>query len=103
MTEPTRIRATAQANGVEVRLLMAHEMETGQRKDASGKPIPAHFITQVTVRHGGRVVFSGDFGPGVSKNPFLLFSFAGGKKGEEIEVTWVDNKGQTRTDRAVIN
>ncbi|MCS7100137.1 MAG: thiosulfate oxidation carrier complex protein SoxZ, partial [Burkholderiaceae bacterium] len=97
MTEPTRIRATAQPDGVEVRLLMTHEMETGQRKDAAGKPIPAHFITNVTVRHAGRVVFSGEFGPGVSKNPFLLFKFAGGKKGDELEVTWVDNKGQTRT------
>jgi sulfur-oxidizing protein SoxZ len=103
MTEATRIRATAQGDAVEVRLLMTHEMETGLRKDASGKTIPAHFITNVTVRHGGRVVFSSEFGPAVSKNPFLLFRFSGGKKGEEIEVTWVDNRGQTRTDKAVIN
>lgn len=102
MPDPMRIRATAQPDGVEVRILMSHEMETGQRRDSSGKPVPAHFISNVTVMHAGKVVLSAEWGPAIAKNPYLQFKFQGGKKGDEITVTWVDNKGETRTDKAAI-
>jgi sulfur-oxidizing protein SoxZ len=98
-----RIRATAQGDVVEVRVLMSHEMETGQRRDGSGNLVPAHFIQNVTVTHAGKTVLSAEWGPAVSKNPYLQFKFKGGKKGDEIVVTWVDNKGETRTDKATIN
>jgi sulfur-oxidizing protein SoxZ len=98
-----RIRATAQPDGVEVRILMSHEMETGQRKDASGKLVPAHHITNVTVTHAGKVVLSAEWGPAVAKNPYLQFKFKGGNKGDKITVTWVDNHGERRTDEATIN
>jgi len=94
MPDPMRIRATAQGDGVDVRILMSHEMAAG--KDP-------HFIEKVTVTHAGKVVLSADWGPAVSKNPYLQFKFAGGKKGDELTVTWVDNKGETRTDKATIN
>ena len=41
MSDPMRIRAQAAGDKATVRVLMAHEMETGQRKDAAGKTIPA--------------------------------------------------------------
>jgi sulfur-oxidizing protein SoxZ len=97
-----RIRATAQGDAVDVRVLMSHEMEAGQRKDAAGNLVPAHYIQNVTVTHGGKTVLAAEWGPAVSKNPYLQFRFSGGKKGEEITVSWVDNKGETRTDKAVI-
>jgi len=97
-----RIRATAQGDEVDVRVLMSHEMETGQRKDSSGKVVPAHYIATVTVTHAGKTVLAAEWGPAVSKNPYLQFKFKGGKKGDEITVTWVDNKGETRTDKATI-
>lgn len=103
MPDPMRIRATAQPDGVEVRILMSHEMETGQRKDASGKLVPAHHITNVTVTHAGKVVLSAEWGPAVAKNPYLQFKFKGGNKGDKITVTWVDNHGERRTDEATIN
>jgi sulfur-oxidizing protein SoxZ len=78
-------------------------METGQRRDSSGNLVPAHFIQNVTVTHAGKTVLSAEWGPAVSKNPYLQFKFKGGKKGDEIVVTWVDNKGETRTDKATIN
>ncbi len=103
MADPMRIRATAQPDGVDVRVLMAHEMETGQRRDSSGKVVPAHFISNVTVTHAGKVVLAAEWGPAVAKNPYLQFKFQGGKKGDEIVVTWVDNKGETRTDKSTVN
>jgi len=103
MADPMRIRATEQPDGVDVRVLMSHEMETGQRRDSSGKLVPAHFISNVSVSYGGKEVLSAEWGPAVAKNPYLKFKFKGGKKGEKISVTWVDNKGETRTDEAVIS
>lgn len=102
MADPTKIRARAEANGVvDVRALMAHEMETGQRKDSGGRPIPAHFIQNVTATCQGRTVLTAQWGPAVSKDPFLHFKFKGAK-GDKVMITWVDNRGGTRTDEAVI-
>ena len=103
MADPMRIRANVDAQGVtEVKVLMSHEMETGQRKDSSGKLIPAHFIQEVTATHKGKSVLVAQWGPAVSKNPFMSFKFKGGAKGDKVAVTWVDNKGEKRTDEATI-
>ena len=103
MADPMRIRSTAKDGGVNVKILMAHEMETGQRKDSAGKPIPAHFIQHVSATWQGKVVLSANWGTAIAKNPFLEFSFKGGQKGEKIQVSWTDNKGEKRTDEATIN
>ena len=102
MPDPMKIRATMQGEAVLVRALMAHEMETGQRKDASGKVIPAWFIQQVAATHNGKQVMRANWGPAISKNPYLQFSFKGGKPGDKVQITWTDNRGETRTDEATI-
>jgi|SRR5687767_2009944 sulfur-oxidizing protein SoxZ len=103
MADPMRIRAKMEGDKVDVRILMSHEMETGQRKDSKGALIPAHFIQNVTAVHNGKTVLAAEWGPAVAKNPFLAFKFAGGKPGDKITVTWVDNKGDKRTDEATIS
>ena len=103
MADPMRIRVAERDGVVNVRILMSHEMETGQRKDNSGNLVPAHFIRNVVATHQGRTVLSAQWGTAVAKNPFLEFSFKGGKKGEKIAVTWEDNKGEKRTDEATIS
>ena len=102
MADPMRIRANVTGDTTEVRVLMSHEMETGQRKDAAGKVIPAWHIQNVTATHNGKTVLTAQWGPAVSKNPFVSFKFKGGAKGDKIQVTWVDNRGDKRTDEAVI-
>lgn len=103
MADPMRIRAAVRDGTVNVKILMSHEMETGQRKDASGALVPAHYIQRVTATHQGKTVLSAQWGPAVAKNPFLEFNFKGGQKGDKLSVTWTDNKGETRTDEATIN
>lgn len=103
MADPMKIRAQTMGDKIDVRVLMAHEMETGQRKDADGKSIPAHFIQSVSAMCNGKKVLSAQWGPAVSKNPFLSFSFRGAKAGDKIAVTWLDNKGDKRTDEATIS
>ena len=102
MADPMKIRATAQGETVEVRVLMAHEMETGTRKDAAGKTIPAHFIQTVSATCNGNTVFSALWGPAIAKNPFLQFKFKGGNKGDKIQIAWTDSKGDKRIDETVI-
>ena len=103
MADPMRIRAQAQGSNAIVRVLMSHEMETGQRKDAAGKIVPAWHITDVSATWNGKQVMSAEWGPSVAKNPFLQFTVKGAKAGDKIGVTWKDNRGDTRTDEAVVS
>lgn len=102
MADPMRIRAQASGDKAVVRVLMSHEMETGQRKDASGKLIPAWHITDVTAALNGKQVMTAEWGPSVSKNPFLQFTIKGAKAGDKVAITWKDTKGETRTDEATV-
>ena len=102
MSDPMRIRAQAAGPNATVRVLMSHEMETGQRKDAAGKIIPAWHITEVTASHNGKQVLAAEWGPAVAKNPFLQFTVKGAKAGDKIAIAWKDNRGDTRSDEAVV-
>ncbi len=102
MGNPMKIRAATKDGVTEVKVLMSHEMETGQRKDAAGAIVPAWFITELSAKHIDKVVLAAEFGPSVSKNPYLAFKFKGGAKGDKVVVSWKDNKGDSRTDEAAI-
>ena len=103
MADPMRIRAQVTGDKATVRVLMSHEMESGQRKDAAGKLVPAWHITDVTATHNGKTVLTAEWGPAVSKNPFLQFVVKGAKAGDKIGVNWKDTKGDTRTDEATVS
>jgi sulfur-oxidizing protein SoxZ len=102
MAEPMKIRATLQGDVADVRILMRHPMETGQRKDAKGEVIPLHFIQNVLVIHNGKTVFDAHWSQAVSRDPFLGLRVKGAKVGDKITVTWTDNKGDKRTDEATV-
>jgi len=103
MADPMRIRAQLKGDVTEVRVLMAHVMETGQRKDSAGKVVPAFHIQDVSATWNGKPVLTAKFGPAVSQNPVMNFSFKGGAKGDKVVVSWTDTKGDKRTDEAVIS
>jgi sulfur-oxidizing protein SoxZ len=103
MSDPMRIRAQAAGDKVTVRVLVSHEMESGMRKAADGKLVPAHYIQSINATYNGKTVMSSQWGPAVSKNPFIQFTFSGGKAGEKIVVSWTDNKGDKRSDEATIS
>jgi len=103
MADPMRIRAQAADGKATVRVLMSHEMETGQRKDAAGNTIPAWHIQQVSARWNGATVMNAQWGPAVAKNPYLHFAVKGAKAGDKISITWLDNRGDNRTDEAVVS
>ena len=102
MTEPTRIRAQAQGDKAVVRVLMNHEMESGQRKVSSGKYVTAWHIQEVLATWNGKTVFTAEWGGAVSKNPYLQFTIKGAKAGDKVAISWRDTKGATRTDEIVV-
>ena len=102
MAEPMKIRATLQGDVADVRVLMAHPMETGQRKDAAGKIVPLHFIQTITAQLNGKTVFNADVSQAVSRNPVFAFKVKGAKVGDKLSITWQDNTGDKRTDEVVI-
>ena len=103
MADPMRIRAQASGDKATVRVLMSHTMESGQRKDSSGKLIPAHFISEVSATLNDKTVMTAEWGPSVSKNPFMQFFITGAKAGDKVAVSWKDNKGETRTDTTTVS
>jgi sulfur-oxidizing protein SoxZ len=102
MGNPMKIRASVKDGVTEVKVLMQHEMETGLRKDSDGKLVPVWHITDVKAQHNGKTVLEAQFGTAVSKNPYMVFHFKGGAPGEIVSVSWIDTKGDTRTDEAEI-
>ena len=77
---------------VEVKALVQHVMETGQRKDNAGNTIPRKIINKFTCTVNGKEVFSADFEPAVSANPYIQFKFRAQESGPVV-LTWIDDDG----------
>jgi sulfur-oxidizing protein SoxZ len=99
---PMKMRATLGSGYTDVRVLMTHPMETGQRKDSDGKLLPLHFIQNVVVKVNGKTVMEGQISQAVSRNPVFSFRVKGGAKGDKIEVSWLDNQGTTNKTEAAV-
>jgi sulfur-oxidizing protein SoxZ len=103
MADPMRIRVTLQGEVADVKVLMFHPMETGQRKDpATGKILPQHFIKNVTATLNGKPVLQAQWSQAVSRNPFLNFRVRGAKAGDRIAIRWEDNRGETANIEAPV-
>jgi sulfur-oxidizing protein SoxZ len=99
MSSKMRVRASLKDGGVtEVKALINHPMETGQRKDKkTGELVPAHFIEEITCTHKGETVMSASWSGGISKDPYLAFQFNGAVAGDMLTLSWKDNKGESDT------
>ena len=94
MAGPMKMRATLAGGNTagaytDVRVLMTHPMTTAQ----SGQQL--HFIQNVVVKQNGKTVVEAEISQAVSRNPVFTFRLKGGAKGDKIEVSWLDNKGET--------
>ena len=102
MSEPIRIRAQLQGEIADIRVLMHHPMETGQRRDESGKPIPVHFIQTFSVKLNGQALIDGQLNTSISRNPLFAFKAGGIKAGDKLSVQWTDNTGAQRQDEITV-
>ena len=96
MAGPMKMRATLAGGFTDVRVLMTHPMTTAQ----SGQPL--HFIQNITVRQNGKPVVEAEISQAVSRNPVFSFRLKGGAKGDKIEVSWLDNQGDTNSTEAAV-
>ena len=96
MSDPMRIRAQAQGEKTTVRVLVSHEMESGQRKDAAGQIIPRKIIKQFTAAFNGREILSTDWHPAISANPYQSFFVRVPETGT-FTFKWVDDDGSVYT------
>jgi sulfur-oxidizing protein SoxZ len=103
MSAPIKIRAQIQGETADIRILMQHPMETGQRKDENGQPVPMHFIQTFTVLLNGKAVIDGQLNTSISRNPLFTFKARGIKAGDKFAVAWTDNLGERRQDEIVVS
>ena len=90
-----KLRTKEKGGKIQVKALITHPMDTGLVKNKkTGKKIPAHYITDVTVEANGKPVLTAKWSGSVSKNPFLSFNYAGAK-GDKVKLTWKDNTGKS--------
>jgi sulfur-oxidizing protein SoxZ len=94
--KPTpRVRVPAQAKPgelIEIKTLIAHDMENGQRKDASGNVVPRKIIHKFIAAFNGKTVFEADWYPAISANPYQSFFYKAAESGE-FTFTWKDDDG----------
>jgi sulfur-oxidizing protein SoxZ len=104
MTRP-RIRLPEQAkvgDVIEIKTLISHVMETGQRKEGDGRSIPRFIINSFTASFAGSEVFRAELHPGISANPYLAFYMRVPGPGE-FEFTWTDDNGAKISEKLRLN
>lgn len=87
---------------IEVKTLVRHVMETGNRHDKNGTPIPRDIINTFIAKFDGQQVFRAEFGPGISANPYLSFQMRVLHPGS-LEIIWIDDQGAAVTAMAPVN
>ena len=104
MADPMKIRAQMNGDTCDVKVLMSHPMETGQRPDPKDKEkkVPAHYIQKMTFSLNGKEVASADLGPAVSSDPLVGVKLKGTKPGDKLKVSWSDNKGESGSEETTI-
>ena len=99
MAEKPRLKLPKEAKKgevIEIKTLLPHVMESGQRKDSGGKIVPRKIINRFTCSFNGKPVFECDLEPAIAANPYLQFSV----KIEESGVfafNWTDDDGAVIT------
>ena len=102
MSDPIKIRAQLQGEVTDIRVLLQHPMETGQRRDDSGRLLSAHYIQTFSVTLNGQPLVNGQLNTSISKNPLFTFRARGLKAGDKLAVGWTDNLGESRRDEITL-
>ena len=99
MAEKPRIKLPKEAKKgevIQIKTLVSHVMESGQRRDREGKIIPRKIINRFTCEFNGKPVFSCEIEPAVAANPYLQFSARVEESGT-FKFAWTDDDGKTIT------
>jgi sulfur-oxidizing protein SoxZ len=95
-------KTAAKGEIIEIKTLISHKMESGQRKDKkTGEKIPRMIINKFTCTYNGVEVFSADWHPAISTNPYMSFNTVATESGT-LEFIWVDDEGASYSKSAKI-
>jgi sulfur-oxidizing protein SoxZ len=86
---------------IEIKAMIAHVMETGYRRDASGAAIERDIINRFACVYDGAEIFAAELFPAIAANPFLAFTTIATRSGT-ITFTWTDDKGEAQSATAEI-
>ena len=81
---------------IEIKTLLPHVMESGQRKDRDGKMIPRKIINKFVCEFNGKPVFAVDLEPAVAANPYMQFHAKVDESGT-FKFSWIDDDGTVTT------
>ncbi|MGZ8290386.1 MAG: thiosulfate oxidation carrier complex protein SoxZ [Telluria sp.] len=85
---------------IEIKVLIAHPMETGYRPGADGKVLARDIIRRFTCLYNGQQVFGAELHPAISANPYIAF-FTVALETATLEFRWEGDNGfvqsETRT------
>lgn len=90
-----RIRVPSSAKKdevIEIKTLVSHPMESGQRKNAQGQTIPRKIINKMTVAYNGKPVFEAKLEAAISANPYISFFLKATESGT-LDFAWTDDDG----------
>ncbi len=90
-----KIKAKLKGDVIKVKVMVKHDMLTYDQAKKKGKK--ANFITHISAKANGKVVYDLSSSQFLSKNPIFKFKFKGAKAGDKVEITWVDFLGNTKT------
>ncbi len=103
MARQLRIKTRKEGSKTEILAMIDHPMETGRRKNKkTGETIPAHYVEKMNFELNGKLVASANLGPPVSKNAMVGISVKGAKSGDEIKVSWRDNKKESGSEASSV-
>ena len=86
-----RVPATAKKGEVvEIKTLITHPMESGQRKDADGKLVPRLIVNSLKVTYNDKKVVDITMEPAVAANPYMAF-FLRVEESGVLKFTWTDD------------
>jgi sulfur-oxidizing protein SoxZ len=98
LTAPRRVRP---GEPFEVKLLIAHPMESGNRRDATGQPIPRHIIHDLVCTLAGETVLHATLHPAIAANPYLAFTAVARHSGD-LTIRFTDDAGLSQTETVPI-
>ncbi len=100
MSARIRLPATAKKGEViEVKTLVTHIMETGQRRNAQNQLVPRKILNKFVCTYNGQEVFKAELAPAISANPYLAFFVTANESGT-LDFVWTDDDGSTVKESA---
>lgn len=86
---------------IEVRALIQHPMESGQRSDGRGGLVARDIVSRLECRYDGELVFAADFWPAIAANPMVSFFTVATTSGT-LELRWTGDHGFAHTETVAL-